>query len=267
MSSASGTLTTATAPENPATRLLRLVRPGLPETVGAEAVEVWAKLLGIPATVTGTARYREVSHGLVLAHDQCLRLQALLPAVLPYATWAAPIDSLTQAISIQYLPGQWGTPRAALTDKVMTTLEIVSHLLPSTEAPISEKELQDFLRLIDEFTKDVTASGMSSALMAFLLDSASKMRRAARDYRVQGMEAFIGAMNELVNDVTAYDQELKQEPAVQSRVVALARELWTFLGRAEDARKRVAVARLILEGVAHAHLLADAVKQLGSGGT
>lgn len=165
---------------------------------GIQSLEVWKRVFGV-AAAGSHAQTVAVTRHLANLHDEIGMVEGQLrEGGYSPALFETVLNQAYLAVSAANLSNMWNSQKSYLQNDVTHSFLIYSEMLPVTEPEIAQAELDELDELIDTIEAQIGESGLPPSVQRFLREQLAIIRRARRDYEIQGIRAFQYGIVEIV---------------------------------------------------------------------
>lgn len=206
---------------NPAGRLLDLIKDGQKLDRGQRSSEAWSELLGVSKGDFPTLLRRV---GLVMRLPDLIREQMSCLKKINhklYLDWLPQIDAQLKQLNFDL---QWEHVLRPFDSKTLSQLAICDDLLKENrpEPSLSEQQLKDIKTEVQEFFKEVEESEIDSDLKDYILDQLKTISDAIIEYKISGCEPLKKTIEKVFGSILFNSEKIE-------RLKAKYQNYWTGL--------------------------------------
>jgi hypothetical protein len=194
---------------NPAGRLYNIIESASKKSDGQKIRQVWSEVLNceVKDDAEITKRVVEVYN---LSQD-VQRLIKLIPDI-NYDLFLTAFPKIERAIFPLNLNANWKSQKMNLDSGVITTLRFCSEELNKhyTEEEVSEEDLVDVKKQIDELFEIVNSSKIDPLLRLTLLEELERIRSAIAMYQIKGAKGLNEALQSTIGAIISNPNEMEK---------------------------------------------------------
>lgn len=201
--------------ENPATRLLELLKAAKQLPQNKPARQTWMTLLNARDQ---TELWTGLSRANALIQETSSAVNRWHPEGLPSTPyWAKQLET---AFTLQNLQGDWSTFVNHFDEHAIAYLDITARLLDAhykTKA-VTQEERDGYRTSLNEMLEEVLASEQPAELKKYLVKSLQRIIAALDDYKLTGSAAVIDSVQSMIGDAVLHEElgeQVKQSDLAQ----------------------------------------------------
>lgn len=116
--------------------------------------------------------------------------EQMIKTKLSVETYQEVLDVLNNVLNPQILFNNWNVIKTQMKNEILNVLQICSELLPTEEDLIPDEDINQIIKNIDEFEKEIMKGNFSEDLKCFVVEQLVLMRESIFNYKIQGSKAF-----------------------------------------------------------------------------
>ena len=181
---------------NAASRLQAILQTGLTYPENAQTLEVWATLFSISES-SPNRKSLAVAEQLKCMHRELVcAMDQMREGQYREDLYSGAFAQIEESFSAMYLPGTWNQVKQYLPPQTMTALDFCSELLPDEESAISEEDLGDIKKRVDELREFLDQANLPKRLKILIAHHIGLINRALAEYPILGAKALREAARE-----------------------------------------------------------------------
>ena len=210
---------------NPAGRFQQILERARKEDRGANAAQIWARLLGVAVGERSQLFYLL---GRVMALPTRLKELVEREPNIDHSVYLRWMPQIEAALSNQHLNGQFATFMDQIDNTTLYGIEICSDLLSRRcpEQLLDEPELQALSEEISDLIRAVYQSGLDIELKEAILEHLYALQLAIKEYPITGSAALRRAFEATLGSVVT-----SPKPFEKTQKTPEGKRFWKILGR------------------------------------
>lgn len=217
---------------NSAARILRILEKASSVPDNTQALEGWAKILGIDEGNPNKLVLIVSDQIAALSRELDLTATGMEAAQFPKTLYDGVIDKVRHAISPMVFPSEWSQVRVYFGPDVLTSFAYCSEILPDEESIISDADLKEIELKAAELKKSLDDTSIPPRLRKLIEHHVELILRALREYPVAGAKAFREAGREALGEIIEARDEIA--PERNTPVVSKLEATWKKVNEAAD---------------------------------
>jgi hypothetical protein len=193
---------------NSAARIHTLLKPYVTRA-DQQAIVVWKEMFGVTEQQTNKA-FLSISGRLSTLHEELELVRTGMETTEFSAhLYADMLIGVEKGISVEILHANWGSAVQYFKPEFMRALDFCSEILPDEMQQLSESDVHEVLKIIDELKAELNTTNLPESLSSLIRKHIILIERAIFDYQIQGYRAVENVVTLMTGDIVTQGQMIK----------------------------------------------------------
>jgi len=233
---------------NSASRINNIITKALERAPNEQAIDAWAKTFNIVEDRVAI-KSNKITFYLQLLHQEVSITRKLLEqTTLSENLYIHALSNLEDAFSAHLLMQNWSVPLQYLNPATLTSLSYWVDILPDEEKAISEPDLEEIIKLLDELELLLEDSKLPESLIIIIKHLTGLMRDAINKYPIAGAKALRSAVTTCYGELVLVKEELQNNPSEEtSKLKKILDKFTMVVDSAEKVERLIGMATKLVE--------------------